>query len=94
MFTITVRSVPAPEVIWLLQILSISGEQFTLVENGDNINITLQNLNSTTYTSVLFLRVPEISPGAIIEMYFALFHNTFTIIPIGDVGQLIRAGNL
>ena len=92
MFTITVRSVPAPEVTWLQHIIPNALPLFTLVANGDNINITVQNLNSTTYMSVLFLRVPEILPGAVTEQYVAVFNNSFTI--TFDVGQLIRAGNL
>ena len=92
MFTITVRSVPAPEVTWLQQILPVSPLPLVLVPNGDSINITLQNLNSTTYMTVLFLRVLEILPGAKIETYAVLFHNGFKT--IGDGGLLIRAGNL
>ena len=93
MFTTTVRSVPAPEVTWMQQIIPVFTQLVPLVANGDSINVTLQNLSSTTYMSVLFLRVPEILPGAVIERYFTFFNNSFTTIGNpNDAAQLIRAG--
>ena len=93
MFTTTVMSVPAPEVTWMRQILPVFPQLVPLVANGDSINVTLQNLSSTTYMSVLFLRVPEILPGTVIERYFAFFDNGFTMLGNpNDSGQLIRAG--
>ena len=61
--------------------------------DGDNTNITIQTLDSTTWRSVLSLRVPG-RPGVIFERYFISVDNgvdTFAISE-NDAPQLIRAG--